>query len=70
MIRNTHYLWISTIPSTVTKNTWDMDLNGIKSLIRSGKVSYKNFDNVWGPLMKLWLYKIIKPDIIKWVKKT
>lgn len=47
-----------------------MDLNGIKSLIRSGKVSYKNFDNVWGPLMKLWLYKIIKSDIIKWVKKT
>lgn len=25
---------------------------------------------VWGSLMKLWLYKIIKSDLIKWVKKT
>lgn len=25
---------------------------------------------VWGSLMKMWLYKITKSDIIKWVKKT
>ena len=32
----------------------------------------KNFDILFvlGSLMKLWLYKVIESDTIKWIKKT
>ena len=54
-------------------NHREMNLNGNKCLVRSGKcITIKTLTILFvlGSLMKLWLYKVIESDTIKWIKKT
>ena len=54
-------------------NHWEMNLNGNKGLVRSGKcITIKTLTILFvlGSLMKLWLYEVIESDTIKWIKKT